>query len=324
VTTDDKQPPLPEPQTAAAVLMIRPAAFSRNDVTRPSNRFQSGDAAADADQLAKTAMLEFDHLVTRLKRHEIDVQVFAGRTTTALPDEVFPNNWLTTHASGTVVVYPLMAWNRRPERRRDIIDELQQRSDGYRIEQIIDLSHLEDAGHFLEGTGSLVLDRANRIGYACLSPRTHVEALKEFARRLDYGIVTFDARDRDGHAIYHTNAMMSLGERFGVVCLEAIVETEERFRVLKRLEMTGRDVIEITFDQMHSFAGNLLELKSPKGNIIVLSTRAAKALTRPQKDVLRRHGKLVTSSLNAIETYGGGSVRCLLAEIFLEKKPRSA
>ena len=301
--------------------MVRPAAFSRNDVTRPSNRFQSADAVADPEQLAKTALLEFDHLATRLKRNEIDVQMFPGRTTAVLPDEVFPNNWLTTHANGTVVLYPLMAWNRRPERRRDIIDELQQRSEGYRIEQIVDLSNLEEAGQFLEGTGSLVLDRANRIGYACLSPRTHVEALKEFAKRLDYGIVAFDAHDRDGQPIYHTNVMMSLGERFGVVCLEAIAETEERFRVLKRLELTGRQVIEITFDQMHAFAGNLLELKSPKGNIIVLSTRAAKSLTRPQKDALRRHGKLVTSSLNAIETFGGGSVRCLLAEIFLEKKP---
>lgn len=278
---------------------------------------------ADAEQLVKTALLEFDHLVTRLKRHSIDVQVFDGRTTTQLPDEVFVNNWLTTHANGTIVLYPIMAWNRRPERRRDLIDDLQQRSEGFRIDQIIDLSHLEDAGQFLEGSGSLVLDRANRIGYACLSPRTHVEALKEFARRLDYGVVTFDARDRDGHAIYHTNVMMSLGERFAVVCLEAIVETEERFRVLKRLELTGRAVIEISLEQMHSFAGNLLELKSPNGNIIVLSTRAAKALTRPQKDMLRRHAKLVTSSLNAIETFGGGSARCMLAEIFLEKKPRT-
>jgi hypothetical protein len=319
----DKQRPPPEPQTASAVLMVRPAAFSRNEVTRPSNRFQSADAVADAEQLVKTALLEFDHLVTRLKRHSIDVQVFDGRTTTQLPDEVFVNNWLTTHANGTIVLYPIMAWNRRPERRRDLIDDLQQRSEGFRIDQIIDLSHLEDAGQFLEGSGSLVLDRANRIGYACLSPRTHVEALKEFARRLDYGVVTFDARDRDGHAIYHTNVMMSLGERFAVVCLEAIVETEERFRVLKRLELTGRAVIEISLEQMHSFAGNLLELKSPNGNIIVLSTRAAKALTRPQKDMLRRHAKLVTSSLNAIETFGGGSARCMLAEIFLEKKPRT-
>jgi hypothetical protein len=321
VTESEK--PAPEPQTAAAVLMIRPAAFSRNEVTRPSNRFQSADAGADPEQVTRTAVLEFDHLVTRLRRHGIDVQVFDGRTTTPLPDEVFANNWLTTHADGTVVLYPLMAWNRRPERRRDVIDELQQRADGYRIDQIIDLSSLENENHFLEGTGSLVLDRANRIGYACISPRTHVEALKEFGRRLDYGIVTFDARDRDGHVIYHTNVMMSLGERFAVVCLAAIPDTEDRFRVLKRLETTGREVVELTFDQMHAFAGNLLELKGAAGSIIVLSTRAAKSLTRPQKDTLRRYGKLVTSSLNAIETYGGGSVRCVLAEIFLEKKPRA-
>jgi hypothetical protein len=303
--------------------MVRPAAFSRNEVTRPSNRFQTGDADADPGQLARTAVLEFDHLVARLARYGVEVHTFEGRTTTALPDEVFPNNWISTHADGTAVLYPLMAWNRRPERRRDIVDELQQRGGGFRIDQIVDLSDLEAGGHFLEGTGSVVLDRVNRIGYACLSPRTHTEALRQFARRLDYGIVTFEAGDRDGHAIYHTNVMMALGERFAVVCLEAIREVEERFRVVKRLEGAGREVVELSLDQVHAFAGNLIELKGKTGNIIVLSKRAAASLSTRQKDALRRHGKLVSVSVNTIESFGGGSVRCMLAEIFLPKKARA-
>ena len=232
----------PEPQTAAAVLMIRPAAFSRNDATRPSNRFQVGEA--DAAKTGPAAVAEFDGLAAMLARHGVDVRVFAGRTTSVLPDEVFPNNWLSTHADGTAVLYPMMAWNRRPERRRDVLDELQQHGDGYRIDRIVDLTALENEGVFLEGTGSLVLDRANRVGYACHSPRTHTRALREFARRLDYDIIVFDAKDRDGFPIYHTNVMLSLGERFAAVCLEAIPAIEQRYRILRRLEKSDRTVIE--------------------------------------------------------------------------------
>jgi hypothetical protein len=312
-----------EPQTAAAVAMIRPAAFSRNEVTRPSNRFQSAEAAPEAAQTAEAALTEFDALAELLARHGVEVRIFSGRSTQVLPDEVFPNNWISTHADGTVVLYPLMAWNRRPERRRDVLDELQQHGEGFRIERIIDLTKLEDAGHFLEGTGSLVLDRANRVGFACLSPRTHVEALREFARQLEYGIVTFEAGDRDGHALYHTNVMLSLGERFAVVCLTAIRDIEERYRVLSRLEKSSREVIELSFPQLHSFAGNLIELKGKDGNVIVLSTRAAASLKDSQREALGRHGTVVTANIDTIETYGGGSVRCMLAEVFLPRKPRT-
>jgi len=300
--------------------MIRPAAFGANDVTRPSNRFQSAGPGDDPAEVARIAVAEFDALAARLKLAGITVHAFAGRTTSTLPDEVFPNNWISTHADGTVVLYPLMAWNRRPERRRDVVDELQQHASGYRIERLIDLSDLEQRGLFLEGTGSLVLDRVNRVGYACLSPRTHVEALKTFAERLGYGIVTVAARDRNGHAIYHTNVMLSIGERFAVVCLAAIEEIEQRYRILRRLEMSGREVIEITLDQMHAFAGNLLELNGSKGSVIVLSERAAAALSETQRAALGRHGTLVRSRIDTIEARGGGSVRCMLAEIFLPGK----
>jgi hypothetical protein len=321
MTTEEPARPA-EPQTAAVVAMIRPAAFSRNEVTRPSNRFQSAEAAPDAAETAAAALAEFDALAGLLTQHGVDVHVFAGRAAQTLPDEVFPNNWLSTHANGTVVLYPLMAWNRRPERRRDVLDDLQQHGEGFRIDRVVDLTKLEDAGHFLEGTGSLVLDRANRIGFACLSPRTHVEALRAFARELDYGIVTFEAGDRDGHALYHTNVMLSLGERFAVVCLSAIRDIEERYRVLNRLEKSNREVVELNYTQLHSFAGNLIELKGTSGNVIVLSTRAAASLKDDQRAALGRHGTLVTANIDTIETYGGGSVRCMLAEVFLPRKPR--
>jgi hypothetical protein len=308
----------PEPQTAAAVMMIRPAAFSRNEATRPSNRFQTGDA--DAAQTAPAAVAEFDGLAATLARHGVDVRVFPGRTTSILPDEVYPNNWVSTHADGTAVLYPMMAWNRRPERRVDILDELQQRGDGYRIDRIIDLTKLENEGAFLEGTGSLVLDRMNRVGYACLSPRTHTRALREFARRLDYSIVVFEAKDRNGFPIYHTNVMLALGERFAAVCLAAIPKIEQRYRVLRRLEKSNRTVIELSLAQLHAFAGNLIELRGAAGSVIALSRRAFESLDPAQRDALSACGTIATAGIDTIETHGGGSVRCMLAEIFLPKK----
>jgi len=302
--------------------MIRPAAFRRNDVTRPSNKFQAAGEDPDGARTAAAAVAEFDALTAALDRHGVEVDVFEGRTTSPLPDEVFPNNWISTHADGTVVLYPLMAWNRRPERRRDVVEELQQRGDGFRIDRIVDMTGLEKNGRFLEGTGSLVLDRVTRIGFACLSPRTHVDALRVFARKLEYGIVTFDALDRDGHAIYHTNVMMSVGTGFAVVCLAAIRDIEQRFRVLSRLEKSGREVVEIRLDQMHAFAGNVLELRGSQGAVIALSNRAADSLDDEQRGKLARHGTLVTASVDTIETCGGGSVRCMLAEVFLPRKSR--
>jgi hypothetical protein len=310
-------------QAAAAVVMVRPAAFTRNDVTRPSNRFQSADADLDPDRVARAALREFDELVRALEAHGITVHVFAGRTTVQLPDEIFPNNWLSTHADGTIVLYPLMAWNRRGERRTDILDALQQRGDGYRIERIVDLTCLEERDQFLEGTGSLVLDRVNHIGFACQSPRTHIQGLREFGRRLGYGIVAFEAFDHGGHAIYHTNVMMSVGERFAVVCLDAVRKVEDRYRIVSRLERSGREVIELRLSQLPSFAGNLIELHGTKGSVIALSAQAAAALDATQLEALQRHGTVLTADVGTIERYGGGSVRCMLAEVFLPRKARA-
>jgi hypothetical protein len=258
--------------------------------------------------------------VAALRARGIDVQVFPGRTTTALPDEVFPNNWISTHPDGTAVLYPMMAWNRRDERRRDILEQLQKQSEGFRIDRLVDLSPLERDNCFLEGTGSLVLDHTSRLGYACLSPRTHVEALKEFVRRADYDVVHFLANDAEGHAIYHTNVMLSIGEGFALVCADAIPAVDERLRVLTRLERSGREVIQFDIDQLRSFVGNLIQLRADERRFIALSRQARAALKDSQLEALSRHGELVTLDVRTIEANGGGSVRCMLAELLLPRK----
>jgi len=310
----------PASNAAPAVLMIRPAAFSSNAVTQPTNRFQSARRKPDNEQLAAAALREFDALAGALKRNGVAVYVFPGRTTSQLPDEVFPNNWLSTHPDGMAVLYPMMAWNRRQERRRDVLEQLQQQSDGFRIGRVVDLSFLEAKQQFLEGTGSLVLDHANRVAYANLSPRTHPDALRLFAQTADYDVIAFDARDRDGHPIYHTNVMLALGDNFAVICLDSIAAADQRLRIIGRLERSRREIIEISLDQMHAFAGNLLQLRGSASNIIALSRQAHAALNAEQKEALRRHGKLVAVAVDTIETHGGGSVRCMLAELYLPRK----
>ena len=322
LSTADKTSSAPQ-DAAQAVLMIRPAAFARNEVTRPTNPFQSAAPDKEPERTAAAASKEFDLCAAVLRRHGVDVQEFSGRTTTPLPDEVFPNNWISTHPDGTAVLYPLMAWNRRQERRRDILETLQQQASGFRIDRLVDLTHLEAKNCFLEGTGSLVFDHDSRLAYACLSPRTHTDALREFGRVMGYGIITFNGRDRSGHAIYHTNVMMSVGEKFAVVCLDSISAVDERFRLLTRLERSGREVIELRLSQLKSFCGNLIQLRAGAKRIILLSRQARAGLTEHQVEALTRHGELVTAELRTIETYGGGSARCMLAELFLPRKPNS-
>ena len=302
------------------VLMIRPTAFGSNEVTRPTNRFQAAVTDADPALIARAAVAEFNALVAALVARGVNVHMFAGKTSAQLPDEVFPNNWISTHDDGTVVLYPLLAWNRREERRRDIVDELQQPTLGFRISRVVDLSVLESHGHYLEGTGSVVLDRTGRTLFACRSARTHTEVLHVFAKKMQYPAVTFEARDLFGQPVYHTNVMMTVGDRFAVVCVEAITEVSDRYRVVRRLEERGREVIRISREQMHAFAGNILELQGRDGRIIVMSTTAVQALTEGQKERLQRHGELVTANVRTIERFGGGSVRCMLAEIFLPRR----
>jgi hypothetical protein len=247
----------------------------------------------------------------------VRVHVVDGLADDSLPDELFPNNWLSLHADGTVVLYPMLAPNRRRERRADILETLRER---YRIARIVDLTDLERRGEYLEGTGSLVLDRPNRIAYACRSARTHGHALARFASELGYEVIAFDARDRAGRPIYHTNVMLPIGTRFAAICSAALTDAAERRRVHAAIAASGRTLIDLDFAQLHGFAGNLLELRATGGPVIALSTAAHAALTPAQREAHGSFGTLVTADVATIETYGGGSVRCMLTEVALPEK----
>ncbi len=307
-----------ESQLASMVLMIRPVRFESNPQTAESNRFQEDPDATPGEQQA-AAICEFDGLVDALRDAGVQVIVVDDTPTPHTPDSIFPNNWITTHADGRVVLYPMEAENRRDERRSDVIDRLHDA--GYQVNEIVDLSAHEDAGRFLEGTGSMVLDRSNRIAYACVSSRTHIDALGDFAQRMDYEIVSFDAVDSDGVPIYHTNVMMSLGEEFAVICADAIPRDEQREAVLRRLRETGHDIVSLSYDQLHAFAGNLLELANADGqHVIAMSEQALRSLDDDQVARLRGYGRLVSAPIDSIEQSAGGSVRCMLAEVHLPRR----
>jgi hypothetical protein len=310
-----------ERQAAGAVLMVRPAQFASNAETAGSNFFQQPAQGPSSDS-ARRARHEFDSLALALAGGGVRVHQFAGQRGAGLPDEVFPNNWLSLHGDGTAVLYPMLAPSRRRERRRDILDALVA-SCGYRIARIVDLTHLEARGQYLEGTGSVVLDRVARIAYACLSPRTHAAALEEFARALRYEVVSFDAVDAAGRPIYHTNVVLSVGTRFAALCTAAIARADERRGVVARLEASGREVIDLSRTELEGFACNMLELEGSSGPVIALSAAALHGLRATTRGALERHGRLVTAEIPTIERLGGGSVRCMLAEVALPREGQS-
>ena len=303
--------PSPEPQSAAAVLMVRPANFGFNPQTADTNRFQR---ARGIEAAQRAALREFDGLADALRRAGVQVIVACDTPEPVKPDALFPNNWVSFHRDGTVVLYPMLAANRRPERRTDIIETVI-REGGFRVTRTVDLRHREADGKFLEGTGSLVLDRGARVAYAGLSPRTDLDVLGEFAQQLDYELVTFEAH-ADRRPIYHTNVLMAIGAHFAVVCGEAIVDAQ-RAAVFSRLRAGGRDVVDIAPGQMRGFAGNLLELSGEQGTVIAMSNVAWRALDAGQRRVIESHGGVVAVDIPTIETLGGGGVRCMLAEIHL-------
>lgn len=305
----------PERQCADAVLMIRPARFGANPETAPSNPFQQAAAGAGA---ADAAGLESDGLAAKLRSAGVEVVVADDSPEPPKPDACFPNNWVSFHADGTVVLYPMMAPSRRAERRPEPIAQL--RAAGFRVARTLDLSHWEARGEFLEGTGSLVLDRCHRIAYACRSPRTTPAALDDFAARLGYRTVVFDARGPAGEPLYHTNVMMAIGEGFSVVCAEAIPDAAERAAVLGELRAAGHEPVVIGAGAMHGFAGNLLALRSRDGRQVIAMSDAARASLPPEaRAALERHGRVVTAPIPVIERLGGGSVRCMIAEVFLPR-----
>ena len=305
-----------ESQLASTVLMIRPVRFESNSLTADSNRFQ-GNSQLGPQEQQDAALKEFDSLVAVLREAGVDVVVVDDTSEPHTPDSIFPNNWVSFHANGKVVLYPMEAENRRVERRMDIIDKLNSEF-GFQIAEVIDLTSHEAGGHFLEGTGSMVLDRINRVAYACQSSRTQLEPLGEFAQLMDYEVVTFGAVDSDGAAIYHTNVMMNIGEKLAVICDEAIPRESQRAAVLKSLQDTGREVLSLTFDQLEAFAGNMLELRTSSGDrLFAMSQQALDSLTDLQLERLQQNGLILAAAIDTIEAAAGGSVRCMLAEIHL-------
>ncbi|MBB5283857.1 hypothetical protein HNQ92_001983 [Rhabdobacter roseus] len=308
-----------QPQSTSRILMVRPVHFAFNEQTATSNEFQDAAFARAHESTAQEqAREEFDHLVSQLDSHGVELYVFDDTPTPHTPDSIFPNNWVSFHQSGKIVLYPMMAPNRRDERRLDIIDELRKT---FHVEEIIDLTYFEQQEKYLEGTGSMVLDRRYKIAYACLSPRTHPEVLDAFAEATGYEIVRFEATDENGQAIYHTNVLMCVGDIFAAVCLEAIRNPDERHLVRSVLEETGKYIVELTMEQVRQMAGNMLMVRNKKGEkLLVMSTQAYESLTPQQRDALDDYAELFHADLSMIEGNGGGSARCMLAEIHLPPK----
>jgi hypothetical protein len=300
-------------QSTNNILMIRPVNFGFNAQTAESNAFQVQQA--DQQAVQQKAVQEFDGFVKVLRQNGVNVTVIEDTPEPHTPDSIFPNNWVSFHDTGDIFLYPMQAENRRLERREDIIRQLE---DNFKANHLIDLSRFEAKSQFLEGTGSMVLDRDNKIAYACLSPRTNAEVLKAFCDYTGYKAVTFDAFDQNHKAIYHTNVLMCIGSQFAVICLDSITKPAEKEAVIQSLEASNKQIIDITFEQMNQFAGNMLEVKNASGEtLVVMSQTAYSSLTEEQRVVLSQFGKLVYADINTIETNGGGSARCMMAEVHL-------
>jgi hypothetical protein len=308
-----------EPQSAGAVLMVRPARFGCNPQTAPSNAFQANPTALGGNDLQGMALREFDALAQGLERAGVEVFIAQDSEQPPKPDALFPNNWVSFHRDGTVTLYPMLAPNRRWERRDEVLEQVV-RQGGFRVSRTVDLTHRETEDKYLEGTGSVVLDRVHRVAYAGSSPRTDLDVLGEFAQQLDYELMTFDAVDAGGGAIYHSNVLMAIGSDFAVVCSESIVNDAHRAAVLSKLRSTGHEIVEITLAQMAQFAANVLELAAPNGKLIALSMTALRCLGPAQRRVLESHATLIPAEIPTIERIGGGGVRCMLAEIHLPKR----
>ena len=302
-------------QTTSTVLMVRPAHFAFNEETAASNAFQSRDEKLTPLAIRKKAQEEFDEFVKRLCNVGVRVIVANDSPLPIKTDAVFPNNWVSFHQEGYVVTYPMFAPTRRRERRRKILEVVKEA--GFIYEKRIQLEKEEKKGIFLEGTGSLIFDHKNRLAYACLSPRTHVELLNELCRRMQYRPIVFNAVDIKGRDIYHTNVMMTIGETFVVICLDSVKDTAERMMLEQQIKDTGKTFVNITLEQMNAFAGNMLQVRDDFENTwLVMSEQAFKSLTHDQIKQLEQHTKLLHTPLYTIETSGGGSARCMMAEVF--------
>lgn len=299
--------------------MVRPANFAFNEETAANNAFQSRDNKMTLEEMRQNAVREFDAFVQKLRDAGVHVIVADDSPSPAKPDAVFPNNWVSFHQEGFVVTYPMFAPTRRRERREELIDEILQQ--GFRSEQRIRFEGSEAENRFLEGTGSIIFDHPNRLAYACLSPRTDANLLEDLCKKIGYQKVVFHSMDANGQDIYHTNVMMALGETFVVICLDSVRDKAERQMLEEKFKETGKEIVDITLAQMNAFAGNMLQVRNLAGDpILVMSEQAHRSLKPEQIATLERHTRLLYSPIETIETYGGGSARCMMAEVFLPER----
>ncbi len=308
-------------QTTNTILMIRPINFRMNEQTAVNNYYQKVlDSVLPATVNAK-AQEEFDNYVEKLKSHGVNVVVISDTDDSDTPDSIFPNNWISFHQDGTVALYPMFAENRRLERREDVLETLEEK--GFVIENVVDYTSAEEEQVFLEGTGSLLLDRVHKKAYCALSPRADEDLFIEFCEDFEYTPVVFTANQTvngERKAIYHTNVMMCLAETFAVICLDCIDDKKERKNVVKQLKENGKEVISISEDQVNNFAGNMLQVQGANDErFLVMSQAAYDSLNQGQINSIEKHCKIISSSLDIIEACGGGSARCMMAEVFLPR-----
>ena len=297
-------------QTTSHILMIEPLNFSFNSETAVNNAFQVDE---QMDNVQQKALEEFNAFVQVLRNHHVEVTVVKDTPFPNTPDSIFPNNWISFHGH-TICLYPMYAVNRRFERKPALLKLLKEK---YNIEETINLTHYEKENMFLEGTGSMVLDRENRIAYACLSPRTNIDVLDDFCRQMKYLPVVFEATDKNNMPIYHTNVMMCIADRYIVICLESIKNKMQKDSLKSTIRMTGKEIITINFNQMQHFAGNMLQVRNMEGEtLLVMSSQAFQSLTKAQVKKLEKFNPIIHSPLTTIESIGGGSARCMMAEVF--------
>lgn len=299
-------------QASKEIMMVRPRNFGFDQTTAASNSFQNEEGADAVKEIRIKAIAEFDAAVAQLRAEDIKVHVIEDSEAPVKPNAVFPNNWVSFHGSKTIL-YPMLAENRRWERRPEVLDQL--KSEGVSIGDVIDLSEFEKKDKFLESTGSMVLDYENELAYACLSSRTDMEVLEAFCNETGFDVFTFDSFNKDGLAVYHTNVIMCIAAKYTVICLESIPE-EQQATVIEALESTGHEIIPITMDQMYAFAGNMLEVLDGVGNsTLVMSSTALNCLVEDQMEAITHYSKILAVEIPTIEKYGGGSVRCMMCRV---------
>ncbi len=305
-------------QYTAHLLMVRPASFQFNVETAVSNAFQKTLDGLSKEEIRQKAIEEFDAYVAALRNKHIDVVVIQDTESPAKPDAIFPNNWISMHADGRVFLYPMHTENRRLEIRPEIIDTLRS---SFEVKEVTDLTHYVNADKFLEGTGSMIFDHIHQVAYACLSPRTDKDIFIDYCATIGYQPVYFYSSDEHGHLVYHTNVMLTIGDTFAVVCMDSIKNAEERALVGTALTDSGHEIIDISFAQMNAFAGNMLQVKNTDGEtFLVMSQTAFDSLTDVQVARIGHHTNILAVPIPTIETIGGGSARCMLAEIYLPEK----